>query len=354
MNLEDLVGLTEWVDVEIVRAGVMSQYQALQAILNANAQPNNAKAPFEEQKNALTTTLISVDLSRLNIDQLSFLDKLNIGPVVGQRGVDLVENILVKNPVDIATAVAQLGQTIGLLSDGVSKSAQIKNGLEGLVDLPQSGTGEIIVRVNFSGDAAMANVVDFKKWGSDWHDIGRGIAMIHDVAPEEIRIVGAKKGSIIIELGVAYAIARTVSEIILETLKVAERVMAIRLQAETIRGLRLNNDQIEQEIIKAADSEKAKGIQLITTAVVERLGKNPNEEGDKVNALESAIKKLIAFIEKGGELDCVVPDEDSSAADDDAEAQTRNRQLAELRASFSNIRELESKIKHLEFKATDE
>ena len=32
-------------------------------------------------------------------------------------------------------------------------------------------------------------------------------------------------------------------------------------------------------------------------------------DGDKVNALQNSVKNLVAFIEKGGEVDFVVPDE---------------------------------------------
>jgi hypothetical protein len=58
----------------------------------------------------------------------------------------------------------------------------------------------------------MSNVADFRKWGTFWFEIGRGVAMAHNAAPEEIKIVGATKGSIIIELAVVSDIAVTISQ----------------------------------------------------------------------------------------------------------------------------------------------
>lgn len=81
----------------------------------------------------------------------------------------------------------------------------------------------------------MSNLSDFKSWGSTWYDIGRGVAMGHGTPPEDIKVVGATRGSIIIELGVAYAIAATTSRIILEALKLAEKSLALRKTVEEIR-----------------------------------------------------------------------------------------------------------------------
>ena len=350
MNVEELFALNAWIDREIGEKRVVKRYQALHNILNQNAQPNQAKQPFEQQKSELINILRDIDLPRLTIDQLNFLENLGIAQHVGEHGISEIEDILVRNPIDVATAASRIAEIVKRLSQGVEKSNQIKAGLSGCVELTPTEVGEILVRVSFSGNASMTNIVDFKKWGADWHDIGRGIAMVHGVAPEDIRIVGAKKGSIVIELVVVYVVAMTVSTIILQALKVAERVLDIKKKAEEIRGMRLSNDKIEHELDQEAETEKAKGIERITAEVVKKLGKKAGQEGDQIKALETSVKKLIGFVEKGGEVDCVVPEEKKPEGEETADDKERARQLNELRASFASIRVLEAKLKQIEYK----
>ena len=129
MNVEELLALNTWIDQEVRGRRVIEIYQNLHDVLNQNAQPNQPKQPFEQQKAALVQVLAEVDLARLTIDQLNFLEKLGIAPHLGETGISTVEDILVKNPVDIATAVARFGDIINQLNQGVSKSDQIKAGL---------------------------------------------------------------------------------------------------------------------------------------------------------------------------------------------------------------------------------
>jgi hypothetical protein len=344
MDIEELYALTNWIDQEIGSKKIVKRYQLLQNILNQNSQANQARQPFEQQKSELLTALGSVSLQSLTIDQLNFLEKLGIASHVGESGVHKVEDILVKNPIDVATAASKIDEIIKKFNQAIEKSNQLKTGLKGCVDPSSSDMlNEILVRVSFSGRAAMANIVDFKKWGSDWHDIGRGIAMIHSAAPEDIRIVGAKKGSIIIELAVIYGIAKTVGSIIFEALKITERVLEIRKKAEEIRGLKLNNDKIEKELEQEAEREKTDGVNQVVNEVVNKFQIKTNQDGDQVKALETSVRKLVAFLEKGGEVDCVIP-EGKGTKESDAQ------QLKELRDSFASIRALEVKIRQIEHK----
>jgi len=147
-----------------------------------------------------------------------------------------------------------------------------------------------------TGLATMANIKDFKNWGNIWYEIGRGIAMAHNLSPEDVKIVGATKGSIIIELVVVAAIATTASRIIISALKVAEKVLDIRKKAEEIRGLRLKNEQLANDIEKEAEEEKKSGIEEITANTVKQLKLKKEGEGDKVKALDTAVKDLVSFI----------------------------------------------------------
>lgn len=349
MNVSELFGLTYWVSDEIVAAQIPQKYQALQKILQQHAQPGQQKQPFENQKNDLIETLEKVPLSKLTKDQLLFLHELGIAQAVGDEGIDVIEDVLYRNVIDVATSAQKLQDIHRKLTEGMQKSDQIKSGLDGCVIEEEYETdNEILIRVSFTGKATMSNVTDFKRWGNIWHEIGRGIAMAHNATPEDVKIVGATKGSIIIEMEVIAAIATTTSGIILSALKVAEKVLDIRKKAEEIRNLKLNNKKLANDIEKEAEKEKIAGIEGITTGLIKKLNLRKDEEGDKTNALDKAVKNLVDFIEFGGEVDFIIPEEET-----DSEGNEKaTPEYGNLRVTFQEIRQLESKIKLLESKNT--
>jgi hypothetical protein len=69
-------------------------------------------------------------------------------------------------------------------------------------------------------------------------------------------------------------------------------------------------------------------------------------EGDKIIALEKAVNNLVNFIESGGEVDFIIPEEEV----EDEESESKSPKYRDLRVTFQNIRRLENKIKLLESK----
>ena len=66
-------------------------------------------------------------------------------------------------------------------------------------------------------------------------------------------------------------------------------------------------------------------------------------EGEKIAALDKAVQNLVNFIESGGEVDFVIPDEPS-----EEEENHTSPDFGNLRITFQEIRRLETKIKLLE------
>lgn len=355
MNIEELYRLTKWVNQEIKQKKIPAKYQQLHSLLEQNSQPNQQKTPFEKQQEELIQTLRSVNFDRLTKEQISFLDDLRIGDFLGNEGVEYVESILYKNQLDIASASAKIQKIVSDLNEGIRKVDQISEGLNGCVDDDEYELDdEVLIRVCFFGEAQIENVKDFKDWGNAWHEIGRGIAMAHGATPEDIKVVGAAKGSVIIELLTISAIATTVSTIILSALKVAEKVLDIRKKAAEIRHIDLKNKELEKNakaLEKTAEKEKEDGVQNIITVQIKELKLNKDSNGDKISALEKAVTNLVNFVEKGGELDFVIPEEDEEEAEDGETTRREPSPFSKLRSDFENIKKIEHKIKLLEHNA---
>lgn len=350
MQVEELYDLTTWIDNEIVDAEIVQKYQQLHNVLRQNAQPDQPKQPFADQKEVLIKALGDVALAQLSIGQIDVLSTIGIAPNVGPEGVAALEDALFRNAIDIATAAQRVQNSIQKINEGVQWSQQVRDLLSKIItsdEIAEIGDS-VLLRVHFSGDAHLSNLTEFKHWGKVWWEIGRGIAMAHNDAPENIRVIGATKGSIIISLLTAYGIAKTTSAIIMEALKLAEKVLEIRKKAEEVKALKLANGKLEKLLEEEADKAKKAGVDKIVNDKIKDLKLNAKEEGDKINALGDAIRKLVDFVEKGGEVDFVLPDEEE--AGDEATSDQNREARDDLRVMFRELRQLENKVHQLEHK----
>lgn len=343
MNVTELYNLTLWVEENITKTQIPQKYQALQQILQQNTQ-SGQQQPLESQKNDLFETIKNVPLKQLSKEQLTFLHALKIAQSIGEEGISIIEDIFYKNVIDVATTARKMQETYQNLTTGIKKLNQVKAGLEGYVTQEEYEVeNEVLMRITFTGHAELSNVVHFKDWGKIWYEIGRGIAIAHNTAPEEVKIIGATSGSIVIELATIPAIAATTATIIYSALKLAEKVLDIKKKAEEIKNLQLQNKKLASDIAKEAEKEKEKGIEEITVLIVEQLSIKKTEEGDKVLELDKAIKHLVNFIESGGEVDFVLPENGESQDDDNSATEYKK-----LKEQIQEIHLLESKLKLLE------
>jgi len=354
MQIEELYDLTKWIASNIIDENIPSKYQQLHNILIRNAQPNQPKQPFEQQKDELVQALQAVSLEALSLGQIEVLTKINITKNIGSDGVTLVEDVLYKNAIDIVNAAQQINQCITEINAGIQWSQQVQRLLAEIVS-PEVMTpdhNDVVLRVRFTGEAKVENLTELKDWSKAWWDIGRGISMAHGQSPEAISVIGAGKGSIIVTLLVANGIASTVSRIILASLKVVEKYYDIMRQIEKVRALKLSNDKAEKALKEEAETYKNSGVKEIVDKTVQELDLKEQTEGDKVTALTSATKKLIDFVIKGGQVDFVMPEDDETEPTE--ESRDGGNEKNELRIRLQEVRRLEREIRQLEYKDSND
>jgi len=352
MLIQELLRLALWFDQHIVMEKIPDYYQALFNKMNTNVQPNHPKQPFEDSKEQLFKALSDININSLTLEQMEFLKSLEVLDLIGEAGVRNIKSILYENNLDIAAATIKVGNfndrvkeaqtTLDEIYVTLNKSFSTDEEIEGISD------DSIIMRVYFQEGSSINDLSDFKKLGSTWYDIGRGIAMAQNKSPEDFNIIGAQKGSIIIDMAIYAGLATSVTTILLAGLKVAERVIEILKKAEELKILKLKNKKIEQEIKKEAADERKNGIKTILETAVKQLKLKPNSDGDKITALEKSITKLIDFTQKGGAVDFIQPED--TAVDDSENKDNDNlrNEITKLRENVQEIRSLELKIKLIE------
>lgn len=134
----------------------------------------------------------------------------------------------------------------------------------------------------------------------------------------------------------------------MDVLKVADKVLDIRKKAEEVRALALSNRKIANDLEKEAEKEKNAGLDRISSDTVKRLSIKSEGDGEKVNALGGSIKKLADFVEKGGEVDFVLPEAQDEEGEEHGEESHQKRE--NLRMAFREIRELQQKVRQIEHK----
>lgn len=349
MDLVELNELLGWIDEHIKNAGFQARYEALRDVLRSNAQ-GGQQQPVEPQKNALLEAVQSPPIHVLSQEQSSMLDRIEIGPYVGPQAVTMIEDVLFRNALDTPTAAQRMDEAAESVSGGIERMESIKQGLADIVEVSDRGPTGVLIRITFTHEAAISNVTDLKGWSDKWHDIARGIAMLHNRAPEDIIVVGASRGSLILDLSVnTTIIATTLTAILLRALLVAERVVGIKMKAQELRTMQLRNDQIVQQLEAEAQREKDSAAEMIVTELAEEHGVERSRQGDKIAALQKSVRELLAFLEKGGEVDCILPPEEEAEESEAEETDDRSReQIAQLRSAVQEIRRLESRIRALE------
>ncbi len=347
MNITELLNLTTWIQQEIVANKILDKYQGLYSALVhvRNRRVGQNYPPFETKKNDLIKALKSIKTNNLTQEQLAFLTHLNIGNYIGKNGVDNVENIFHEDGISVPIHIDKIQHIIRQIDTGINKSNNIKKVLSDCPIQEYELENEVLMRVYFSNNSGIANVTDFKHYGKDWHDIGRGIAMVFNKAPEDIKIVGANKGSVVLDFSLLIEIAGAFATIVFGTLKVIKDVYDIKIKRKELEHLNLDNTIATDALSKNAEKRRKDGVKIIMQELIEKHKLDVNAEQTKT--LENSVKKLLNFTDNGGSVDFIEP----ISADNESVKNLEMRDIVpKIRQLAPKVRELEQKVRLLENK----
>ncbi len=352
MQITELLKLTKWFKDNVISKKIPTQYQQLFNVMNQNVRANNnqPRQPFENQKESLIKSLKTITLNHLTLEQIRFLDQLEVTNLLGATGIKNIEAVLFENNLDIATATNKIGDFNTKIANAQTALTEIEATLSKSFSIEVDNEipkDSVMMRVYFQEESSIKNISDFKKLAATWYDIGRGIAMAQNKSPEDFYIIGAEKGSLIIEMAMAAGLATSVSTILLQGLKVAERSIEILKKAQELKTLKLNNKKIEQDLVKESEKERENGINIVLESAINDLGLKKEQDGDKITSLEKSITKLIDFTQNGGAIDFVQPD---GVEEEEQKENNVREEILKLRDNVREIRSLENKIKMLESK----
>lgn len=344
MNVDELYRLGTWLTAQFPELN--RRYTALLEPINHNAsQPD--KRPVESELNALIEFLAGQHFDELSIEQLKMLSSLGVDAYIGPEGAAFVEASVRTSNYDPATAVQRLNEAIHSINNTRTKLAAYVDAVNNLDFGPDDVLAEeglITIRVGFQNDVAINNVTDWKDTAKEWYDIIRGLAMACEESPEDVKVIGAATGSIILIMAGTAAFTALLAQISKHITTAAKDVIGVRMEVENLRQKKLLTKAMEAELKKI---EKEKTDSAVTT--IEKLleGKISGKDGDVSVALTASIKKLLTFSEKGGTVDFVAPDvEEQEEEDGEGEAEDGGLKAALIEAKAA-IREYQGERESL-------
>ncbi len=351
MNVDELYSLTQWANKEVIKNQLANKYQDLHNRLLQNN--HQFGVGHEKEKNELIETLEGIDFTILTKDQVDFLDELQILSEIGFHSISQIKDILFLNNVDVGIAEQKLKKAVQNLSGGITRISSIYKGLNGCVHDEIGGYQEdVFVRIGFHGDAVISNVEDFKDWGEKWHHIGRGIALAHNKTPQDVKIVGATRGSVMLEVVSIPEILATIAAIVLFSQKAKMNYLNMKKVAADTRlinaktkHLDLQNKVLEESaknLDKEAKAQHEVGIKNALETLKKELNLTDSVDNEKSVALEMAITYLFDFNKQGGAVNFITPKQEYL---DEADEFKKVREIAnDIRNSTNELKRLKRQI----------
>lgn len=159
---------------------------------------------------------------------------------------------------------------------------------------------EEILHITFQLGSEIQDIVKLKAQSESWYDIGRGFALAAKSSPEEIRVVSARSGSIVIDLAAAGAVVVAIAHAVKKILEQLKKYHEIRkLQQEVVR-LQLQNTKIAIDLANETENHTDVRAEEITDYILNEHFAYKEADGEVKNALTKAINKLAKFIREGG------------------------------------------------------
>ena len=341
MEVIELFNLTEWVkkEVESEKYGnLLDNYHQFMVGLKGAT----AGQPFAGQRKHLKDALGAINFATLTRDQKDFLEKINLLETLGQPAIDKIENILTHNRMDIATARNTINEMIKNFEVGLKKLEAIHEGLRDYIpdDYDETHDEEgVLTRISFLENASINNIVDFKKSANNWHIIGIGLAEISNLRPEDIKIIGASRGSIIFDLLLSLPVAIILGELISSLLKNTKTLYEIKEVQQRITGLKLDDERKKILLEQFHDSKESEENKIVEETV-EQATKSRKTSPDKKAKLEKAIQLLFKFLDDGGNIDFVLLRKEEGEGAEDDELLNFNNNVRETRSLMEDIKRI--------------
>ena len=355
MQVSELIHLHDWFQYNIVNKGIIDKYTTLQQILQNNItastlSPNQRNRvqlkPYQNDFEVLQTSLESIDFRNLGLAQESLLESMGAHQLLGRKGSEEIGTVAL-NSLDIVTFNKYCSDAVSTLNSTNQKLTNIKKQLRevfvgsDVIESDFDPSKEVMLRVHFQGNSSLSNVELFESWGKQWKFIIDHTGTPYNTTAHDVKIVGASKGSVILELIVTaspYAVA--FGGLVTWALSTINSTLEIRKKRIEMESIEMDVEIKKSVLSQLHQAEEKIKNDAIDNKVVEISNEVESLNGETTNKLKSAVRKLFNFVDGGGSIDIVT----ESEVDDENVAE----EIKQLRDTFGEARLIQENLKVLE------
>jgi hypothetical protein len=339
MTVDELNRLAKWVEENLTPN--LGAYDNLATVLKHNAEQNQ-KQPLKSSLEELQSVLLNQPIEELTIEQADLLKMNQISTFVGTEGLRWLKSIVTEGEYDPASAAGEMRSAYTTINRAIESFDTLTRTMRaiGIVENNDFSLEEgIIARIHFKGNAAITDIVKLKKWSADWNDIARGLAMAVDERPEDVRVVGASTGSVIMILCVTLSVAKILVSLSKSATAISMNTLNIANSLEDLRHKKVLNKGIEEAMRLEINRIKSEGVATALTDAKKMIPGKLNNTNEKL--LETSVEKYLAFTEHGGEIDMLAPPD--SADEEFGFA----KEVEELKLGIQEVRKIKAEVQLL-------
>jgi len=295
---------------------IISALDALTVAFQKNTQ--GSFSPLSKQKQKTLAIIEAVSLVELSINERAILSKFVDPTLLGPSGVAHINEIFSEHKLDPMGAVYALEEIrqdfVNLVETAEKILAVLLPLNSGRMDLDIED-GHAAIQIVFEKKAVVDNVAEMKDRLDEWWHIIRGVSLLTNTAVEENKMLSIQKeSSPCIEISCPYVVAHVIGLIVDNILLALERYRNLKKKAEEIRCLNLENRQIEHDLDLEARNFRHAIVKELGATIIAELKPDKELDGEAKNATDLAVRNIFSFLDKGGAVDCRIPETNGSSA----------------------------------------
>ena len=352
MLLIEVLSLEDWFNAEEEKHGFLKKINALQQVLNSNVQTQKNRnanlQSFNKQKNEAIASLSKVDLSKLSDSQIKFLEVYGVHSYLGEVAAKKLKNTFIEDTHDIAHLLSVTQTYMQAIQNFKSQIHNISKGLDLFKKEVESFKSLEKPRLSiiFRNNTSIKSLGEFENSSKKWKQIMHGLSKGLDIREDDFEVIGARNGSIVIDLYVVAAAMVPIGFILSRSFDIIERFALMTKRVNTIYESDPTDEAfkaVEEEIKNANEKYFRLTKKLSSQKIAEEVLENEEdgaEKNERITFLEGSIKKILNHLKDGGDLDLFIPNQIESSTEKDDEESA----ITELRENIQNFRQKKEKI----------
>ena len=192
----------------------------------------------------------------------------------------------------------------------------------------------------FKDGVKIKSLDELEARSKEWSKIMHGIGVALDIAPNQFEVLGARNGSLVIDLFMYAPAIVPIGFILNRSFAIIERFAISMKRIKGIYDLDMDDplfQEIDEEIKtineKYFSHKKLVSAKKIADDILDKVECSEEKRPEAQTFLESSIKKILNHLRKGGDLDAFIPHSDEQDTEDE-----NNQDITEAAELFESFR----------------